>query len=179
MDLANGRQHGRVDDTDRRIIARLQENGRQANTDIAAQLGLSESTVRKRIDRMQAEGTIKVVAVADPLRTGHPVIAIIGLQVAPARLAAVGDALASLREFRFIGMTVGTFDIVTEAWFESLDDLQTFLVERLAPVEGITRMETTTVVKMVRYAYDWGVDLAPDPTLTGGMARDRPHTQRR
>jgi Lrp/AsnC family transcriptional regulator, regulator for asnA, asnC and gidA len=145
-----------LDETDRRIIELLQESGRQTNTDLAAQLGVSESTVRKRIDRLLGDGTMKIVAVADPLRTGHRVIAIIGLQVLAPRLSEVGDELAELGEFRFIGMTAGTFDFVTEAWFRSLEELQVFLTERLARISGITRIETTTVLKMIRYTYDWG-----------------------
>ncbi len=146
----------KLDETDRRIIELLHESGRQTNTDLAAQLGLSESTVRKRIDRLLADGTMKIVAVVDPLRTEHNVIAIIGVQVLAPRLSEVGDALAKMNEFRLIGLTTGTFDFVTEAWFRSLEELQVFLTERLARIDGITRIETTTVLKMLHYAYDWG-----------------------
>ena len=159
--VIDGRVSGRIDETDRRIIELLQESARQPNTEIAAKLGLSESTVRKRIDRLLADGVIRIVAVANPLRTGHPVIAIIGLQVAPARLGQIGEELAAVREFRFIGMTIGTYDFVTEAWFQSLEDLQVFLTDRLSRIEGITRIEATSILKMIRYAYDWGTDPTP------------------
>lgn len=168
--LSRGEQclvNARIDDTDRRIIELLQESARQPNTEIAARLGISESTVRKRIDRLLADGTIKIVAVADPLRTGHRTIAIIGLRVTPARLGEIGSELAALPEFRFIGMTIGSFDFVTEAWFESPDDLQVFLTEKLSRIDGLTRIETTSILKMVRYAYDWGTDQGPDTRGNG------------
>jgi Lrp/AsnC family transcriptional regulator for asnA, asnC and gidA len=162
--------NGRLDDTDRCIIELLQESGRQTNTELAAQLGLSESTVRKRIERLLADGTMKIVAVADPLRTDHRVIAIIGLQVLAPRLSEIGADLTELGEFRFIGMTTGTFDFVTEAWFRSLEDLQVFLTDRLSRISGITRIETMYVIKMIRYAYDWGVPLRP-PQISAARTR--------
>ena len=56
-----------VDELDRRIIACLQVSGRQTNTQIAGELGVGESTVRKRIDRLLANEVIKITAVANPL----------------------------------------------------------------------------------------------------------------
>ena len=42
-----------LDDTDLNIIELLEENGRRPNVEIARLIGISESTVRKRIERMQ------------------------------------------------------------------------------------------------------------------------------
>ena len=47
-------QRGNVDEVDRQIIAALQVNGRASNTQIASELGITEGTVRKRIDRLVA-----------------------------------------------------------------------------------------------------------------------------
>jgi Lrp/AsnC family transcriptional regulator, regulator for asnA, asnC and gidA len=145
-----------VDDIDRMIIACLQKSARKSNTLIAAELGLSESTVRRRLDRLLAGDFVRILAVADPLKIGYPVVAIIGLQCAPSSLAEVESLLADLDEFRFIGMTTGAYDFIAEAWFKSLDELRIFITERLSGVKGVQRIETTHVLKMVRYLYDWG-----------------------
>ncbi len=160
----------RIDETDQQIIACLQESGRQTNTDIAGKLGLSESTVRKRIDRLLSDGTIKIVGVADPLKLGYSVVAIIGIQCLPSRLREVESAVGQLEEFRFIGLTTGAYDFVAEAWFRSVGDLQRFLTEKLAPIEGIQRIETNHVLKMIRYAYDWGQRAGMGADGDGGQA---------
>src|SRR2546427_1212242 len=43
------------DDLDRQIIGLLQKDGRRPNTEIAQQLGVTETTVRKRIGRLVSE----------------------------------------------------------------------------------------------------------------------------
>ena len=146
----------RVDEIDRQIIACLQRSARKSNTVIANELGLSESTVRRRLDRLLKEDFVRILAVADPLKIGYPVVAIIGLQCAPSALADVESALSALAEFRFIGMTTGAYDFIAEAWFRSLEDLRIFITDRLSQVTGVQRIETVHVLKMVRYLYDWG-----------------------
>ena len=49
-----------LDEMDLNILEQLQEDGRRSNVEIARALGVSESTVRKRIDRMQHAGVIPV-----------------------------------------------------------------------------------------------------------------------
>ncbi len=151
----------RIDDIDRAIIGSLQVSARRSNVEIAADLGLSESTVRRRVEKLIDGDYVRIVAVADPLKIGYPVVAIIGLECPPAALADVEAALLQLDEFRFIGMTSGPYDFVAEAWFSSLSDLQSFITQRLSAVAGISRIETTHVLKMVRYMYDWGRVNAP------------------
>lgn len=152
-----------VDDIDRQIIACLQKSARRSNTEIAGELGLSESTVRRRLERLLREDYVRILAVADPLKIGYPVVAIIGLQCAPSAMAEVERALGDLDEFRFIGMTTGAYDFLAEAWFPSLEDLRIFITDRLSNVTGVQRIETTHVLKMVRYLYDWGRVNSPLP----------------
>lgn len=157
-----------VDDLDLKIIACLQQAGRQSNTQIASQLDVTESTVRKRIDRLLENEVIKVTAVANPLKLNYPIVAILGIRVTPSRMNAVAEELKQLVEFRFIGITVGSFDFVTEGWFASLVQMYDFLREKVWPIDGITRVETSHVIHMVRYAYDWGrdIDTAPGDGVT-------------
>ncbi len=47
-----------MDDTDRRILQLLKEDGRATNAEVGTKIGLSEGAVRRRIARMRNEGTI-------------------------------------------------------------------------------------------------------------------------
>ena len=48
----------RLDDLDRQIVERLARDARVSNRAIAAELGVTEGTIRTRIKRLQAEGLI-------------------------------------------------------------------------------------------------------------------------
>ncbi len=145
-----------LDALDRKIIAVLQENARLSNAEVAALVGSSEPTVRRRVDRLLEDQTIKIVAVAPPFALGYDVVAVLGLQIDHSRLDEIQDALRAMPEIRFAGITLGSYDVVTEVWFQSNAALLAFLHERLSKIPGIQRIESLQVVKMVKYAYDWG-----------------------
>ncbi len=147
----------RLDTLDHKIIAVLQENARLTNAEVAALVGSNEPTVRRRVDRLLDHQVIKIVAVAPPFALGYHVVAILGLQIDHSRLTEIQDALLAMPEIRFAGVTLGSYDVVTEAWFHSNADLLSFLHERLSKIPGIQRIESLQVVKMIKYAYDWGV----------------------
>jgi DNA-binding Lrp family transcriptional regulator len=63
-----------IDDVDRAILYALQEDARNMSSgDIAERTGTSDSTVRKRIQRLEADGIIKgYSASVDYQRSGYP-----------------------------------------------------------------------------------------------------------
>lgn len=65
---------GDIDDVDRAILYALQEDARNMSSgDIAERTGTSDSTVRKRIQRLESEGVIKgYSADVDYQRSGYP-----------------------------------------------------------------------------------------------------------
>ena len=164
-----------IDELDRRIVGLLQESGRQSNSAIARKLGISEGTVRKRLDWLLKEGVLQISAVLNPLKFDYPIVAVIGIHAEPSKIEDVGRSLQAFSEFRFIGLTTGAYDFVTEAWFHSLDELREFLTRRLHKVEGITSVDVAHVLDMIRYAYDWGTatvvavesDGSPDGQASG------------
>jgi len=120
-------------------------------------VGSSEPTVRRRIEKLLANQTIKIVAVAPPFELGYNIVAILGIQIDHTYLDEIQSALVDMPEIRFAGITLGSFDVVVEAWFHSNTELLTFLHERLSPISGIQRVESLQVAKMIKYSYDWGV----------------------
>lgn len=150
-----------LDELDHKIITVLQENARLPNAEVAAQVGSSEPTVRRRVDRLLKNEVIKIVAVAPPLQLGYQVVAILGIQIDHSHLSEIEKALYAMPEIRFAGVTLGSYDAVVEAWFHSNDALLAFLHERLSQIPGIQRIESLQVVKMVKYAYDWSAPASP------------------
>ena len=67
----------RIDATDMKIIRLLQKNGRMSNTEIAKQTGVSETTVRYRLQRLTREDFIQIVAMVNPLKLGFGIEGII------------------------------------------------------------------------------------------------------
>ena len=72
-----------MDERDRQIIALLQEDGRATNATIARKVGVSEGTVRRRLNRLFENEYIRVVALPDSSKLGLDSEALIGVQVEP------------------------------------------------------------------------------------------------
>lgn len=69
-----------VDATDRRIVALLRERARRSFREVGEAVGLSAPAVKRRVDRLEAEGVIAgYSAVLDPERFGWPMQAIVFL----------------------------------------------------------------------------------------------------
>ena len=144
------------DALDRALLEALQEDGTLSCRALARRCKSSEPTVRRRLRRLRQQDAFRIAAVVDPFKQGYPVVAIINMKVDQREMRAVKSALAEMRELRFVGVTVGTFDMVAEAWFRSADEMLSFTSEVLAQIPGILRVEPLQIHEMVTYAYDWG-----------------------
>jgi Lrp/AsnC family transcriptional regulator for asnA, asnC and gidA len=151
-------EHARLlDDTDRRLIKILQVDGRMANTDIARELGVSETTARKRISQLVSRGLINVVAVPTPLAVGRSLSAIIGISVLLPELRAVGEQLKQQPEVRYVGVSTGRFDIIVEAFFCDQHHLLGFTSNTLGQIQAITAVETFVILDVVKFSYEWEI----------------------
>jgi len=149
----NGTQ---LDALDREILRLLQEDATVSPRDLAGMCHSSEATVRRRIARLRHNDVMRIVAVADPFKQGYSVVAIINMKIDQRKIHDIKTALARMKELRFVGVTVGGYDMVAEAWFKSTAEMLTFTTDALARVPGILRTEPLQILEMVTYTYDWG-----------------------
>jgi Lrp/AsnC family transcriptional regulator for asnA, asnC and gidA len=145
-----------LDELDRAILALLQEDARLTNRAIAARVHSSEATVRRRIDRLLDLGLMRIVAVASPFALGYHSVAIVGVQIDRSQQRAIETALQALPEVRFIGLSIGSFDMMLEVWMPDPEALLNFLNDRLSSLEGVRKVEAWQILKLSKYSYDWG-----------------------
>ena len=146
----------RIDEIDKQIIEILQEDSRFTNSDLGGKLGISEATVRRRIERLLDQDIIRLVAVANPFKIGYELVVIIGLRVEKPRMADIEKQLTDLPDVRFLGVTLGSYDFMLEAWFRSTEKLLIFLTETLVEIPGILSTDSFQIIKLAKYTYDWG-----------------------
>lgn len=131
-----------MDELDRKIIQILQENGRASNARIARDVGVSEGTVRRRLQTLLSDGIIKVVALPDPEVLGYNTEALVGIQVDPDKIDEVARQLAALKESSWVSVTTGSFDIFCWVTLPSSEDLGNFLKSEVGTISGVRRTET-------------------------------------
>ncbi|HEY5091788.1 MAG TPA: Lrp/AsnC family transcriptional regulator [Acidimicrobiales bacterium] len=144
-----------LDSIDRQIISHLQRDGRRAYGAIAAEVGLSEAGVRRRVQRLKESGVMQIVAITDPLQLGYGREALIGIRVhGDVRL--VADKIASIDEANYVVMTAGSFDIIAEVIAVDDDALVHLLNDSIRSIPGVTEVETFLYLKLSKQTYVWG-----------------------
>ena len=144
-----------LDPLDIEIIFGLQQDGRRSNAELAHELGVSEATIRRRIERLRQEQVIQITAVPDPYKTGYNTVAHVGLQVQMGKLYAVAEALAAKPCVHYVGLTTGRYDILFWVALRSPVELAKFLTEDLPQIDGIVRTETMVNLKMFKRSFGW------------------------
>lgn len=155
----------RFDAIDRQIIAILQQDGRTPNVEVARQLGVSEATVRKRLDRMVSEDVVRITAIPNPSKVGLPTITFLTLGVELAQLDQVSDQLARLPEVRAIYYTSGESDLIAEVWLASADALLHFLTRSIASIPGIRKTATSHVLRTIKDSSRWQLPPVQPPRV--------------
>lgn len=156
------------DDVDRQILRLLGEDGRRPNADIARLIGVSEPTVRKRLDRMIDSGALKILPVLSAPATGYPVDAIIGIRVRSGTLREVGPQLAAMDHVAYVGYVTGAYDILIEVLLRDDQHLFDFLADGLEHIDGIVSAETFRVLSTEKFIYNWEI-----PAIEAGQATSR------
>jgi Lrp/AsnC family transcriptional regulator, regulator for asnA, asnC and gidA len=144
-----------LDAIDRRLIALLQEDGRLPYSRLAPAVGLSEAATRQRVQRLIGEGTIQVVAVTDPLKTGDRILAMIGVRV-EGDVQAAAEAIAALPESIYVVVTSGRFDVLAEVVCEDHHELATLLNERIRTIESVRSTESWLELGVYKHAFNYG-----------------------
>jgi Lrp/AsnC family transcriptional regulator, regulator for asnA, asnC and gidA len=147
----------RIDDLDRRIIKMLQANGRLSNTEVARALDVTETTVRKRIAHLLDENLMSIVAVPSPEAAGSTVSAILGVSVDLPVMQEVAETIKTYPEVRYVGLATGRYDILVEAFFTDQEHLLDFITKRLGALPGVTNLETSIILKVAKFSYEWEI----------------------
>jgi DNA-binding Lrp family transcriptional regulator len=121
----------RVDDTDRKILAALTEDGRSTYDDIGRRVSLSAPAVKRRVDRLRRQGVLRgFTAIVDPAALGSATEALIELFYAPGiGLEQVRDSLRPLPEVVEAWSITGDADCIVRVRARDPQDLERVIME--------------------------------------------------
>ncbi len=154
-----------VDAVDRGIISLLQLDGRMSNVDIARDMGLAEATVRKRLDRLLAEGVIRIAAMPALDLLGWDVETVILLDVELGQVERVGAKLAAMPPVRSVKYATGEHDMIVEAAFRSDEELLQFLTQQVATIPGVRNTFTHHILKDIKACHEWALPRQGAPQI--------------
>lgn len=155
-----------IDEIDQRIIEALQLDGRRPFTKLAAELGISEASVRQRVAHLINNNVMQIVAITNPLQMGFSLAGMIGIRVSGDRLLEVAREIAAFDEVIYLIICAGSFDLLAEVVCRDNDHLLSFLTEKLYKVQGVQQTETymyLRVIKQNNWAFLSQARVSPSP----------------
>ncbi|MBH1998814.1 MAG: Lrp/AsnC family transcriptional regulator [Sphingomonadaceae bacterium] len=156
MQIRSGRTSGTpsLDNLDTSIIDILRVNGRATNQEIAERLSVTAATVSARLQKMEDARVMRVVAVTDFSAHGYNVIIALGVKVQGRNVRDVGRYLAELPEVLSVNIMNGDHDIELLVALHDFSEVQTFLFEHIAGIEGVMHITPGIAVDIVKFEFN-------------------------
>ncbi len=140
-----------LDTLDRAIVDILARDARISNRQIAADLGVTEGTVRARIKRLQQENLIRFTVVTDFRLAGSPRLVMIGIHAEPASVRALAASISAMPEIGCVILMLGRYNIMAMGLFTDLEDVVDIANNRILAMEGVRHVETSIAVRSLKY----------------------------
>lgn len=130
-----------MDSTDEKILEILKEDGRASFTDIAEKVGVSEGTVRNRVEKLQDSGVIQNFTVN--VDEGSGISAFISINVSTEREfeKIISDFPDDLEVYEL----AGDMDMMAKAKRDSSEDIND-VVDSIRAVEGVESTQTYMIL---------------------------------
>ena len=136
----------KIDETNK-IIIRSLKDGRKAYSAIAEELGITENTVRTRVNKMIEDGVLQITGLVNPEYIPSFQVAMMGIKVKTLDLETKAKELTRLNGVISCAVVTGRYDLILQIELcdtEGLSLLE-FFKNELNKVKDITEVETFIV----------------------------------
>lgn len=148
----------KLDEVDRSILAHLHQDSRISYTDLAKKVGLSRVAVQARVSSLVASNVIeRFTVVINPEAIGINVSSFFNVSVEPSKLNDVAERLANEPAITSLYHMTGPSTLHMHGVFESMAELESFLLEKVYTMPGVIRVESELLLK--RYKSRMGMRL--------------------
>lgn len=142
-----------IDDTDRRILRRLQKAGRLSNSELADQINLSPSACHRRVQRLEAEGFIDgYVALLNARKIDRPTVVFVQITLSgqsDAILDAFEKEVSLIPDLLECHLMAGTSDYQLKITAHDTDDFARIHRRYLSRLPGVSQMHTSFALRTV------------------------------
>jgi DNA-binding Lrp family transcriptional regulator len=147
------------------LISLLRQNARTSTGDLARELNIAESAVVERLAKLEADGVVLgYQAVVDPQKAlGSMVTAVVEVKITPERgggFDRLAARIANFAEVQSCYLMSGGYDLLVVLEGPNLQDIATFIAEKLSTIKGV--ISTATRFRLKTYK-DNGVSLSREP----------------
>ena len=144
-----------LDETDIEILKILTEDGRTSHRQIAHDLTRSPVTIKKHVDKLEADGIISNYAASINYENlGYDIIAFIELTISKGKMIEVEEKIANFPNIFGVFDVTGTFDALLLGRFQTRSELSE-MVKKINSFEFIVRTNTHLILNVIKNGTDF------------------------
>lgn len=147
------------DETDRKIVDLLMENGRMPAAEIARRVGggISERVVRYRINRLVDERVIQIRPIVNPLAYGLTTRADVVLEVDADAIMDVARKAMEYDCVSYVACSIGEMDVSIQVVGKDTAEIYQFVTEIIGKMPGVRKTNTSIVPRVLKDVYQWRI----------------------
>lgn len=146
-----------MDSTDQQILRYLMQDGRLSNSKLAKMIGLSESATLERVRRLEAAEVIQgYTAQVEPAKVGRMLELFMTFTLRnqnPDEIRRFEATIQSMDEVLTCAQTLGRADFLAHVAVADIQALSDFINLKLMPLGCIERVESMTVLNMLKRSF--------------------------
>lgn len=143
-----------IDDIDQQLIQELGRNGRPSYADIASKLGISISTVSRRVASLLKNDLMEIVAIPNPLKLGYSVSGFVMLRTELLKVNIICDQLSHFPEVHLVMRLMNDYDVLFGVNTTDAEALYDFFKNKIANIDGILSSETFIRSNFIYFSAD-------------------------
>jgi len=139
-----------------KIVSLLQEDGRMPFSTIAEKTGVSEGTVRNRVNQLRADNVMAVTAAVIPEAFGYRWNSTTLLKVnAAANIDKLAQRLARVPEVYYVVQLTGPYSLGIAAYHRDREHFREFLAKYVYGHDDILEVESNVNLKVYKITMHW------------------------
>lgn len=150
-----------LDDKDRVLLSRLQDNARMSSAELGKLVDLSPSGVQKRLRKLEESGVVKkYAAVLDRKQLGFDLAVFVQVTIqghTPEQVLQFDAAIQEMAEVLECHRVTGNADYLLKVVVRDHVHLDQFLMHRLLPLPSVARVNSNLVLKEVKETMNIGL----------------------
>ena len=111
----------KLDDTNIAIIKELR-NGRKAFSSIADKIGITENTVRSRVNKLIEDGVLQISGLVDPQYIPEMQVVVMGVKLSTLNLEDKAKEMLQLKGVISVMVVTGRYDLIVQLATSTQDD---------------------------------------------------------
>ncbi|MBO4716399.1 MAG: Lrp/AsnC family transcriptional regulator [Spirochaetales bacterium] len=142
----------KLDETNKAIIKELY-NGRRAFSTIAEKIGITENTVRSRVNKLIEDGILQISGLVNPQYIPEMQVVVMGIKLSTLNLEDKAKEVLKLKGVISVMVVTGRYDLIAQIVTSTNDDqsLLNFFKNELSKVKGVSDVETFVVYQSHNY----------------------------